>query len=167
MSVTDYIVNSFSIAVDFSKERRQMLQELEQVGNCRCNGWLSQDPPAWGDTERNQGSETFVLDLFHFDISLSARSIFSHLTSSLFQGYSSARYYHLFALALAQPDFNPREMVVALGSVWLGPGGEFAVPYLQMLHENLKSEALKRTLWLRSLLYPFHESCQFLMIRPQ
>ncbi|MBI2099137.1 hypothetical protein HYT45_01840 [Candidatus Uhrbacteria bacterium] len=167
MSIADYIVNSFSVTVDFSKKREQTLRELEQVGNCRCNGWLSQDPPAWGDTERSMGSETFALDLFHFTAGLSARSIFYYLASDFLRGYSAARYYHLFELALTRPDFKPEEMVVAVGSVWLGPGGEFAVPYLQMQRGDVRSEDLKRTLWLRSLFYPFHESCQFLLVRPQ
>src|SRR3989344_871017 len=112
--------NTFKITVDYS----QPLAEAIKAGKY---DWVNENITREHFPKTREGKKEVAVALLHFGKAISSDEAFAEIKK---QGCRAAVLEELLALGAAQPELQRQFPIIALGSVWSGPGGLRFVPGL-------------------------------------
>lgn len=110
----------YSIMVDYS----QSLAKMVKAGNY---DWVNSDINSKHFPLKGKGKHKLEAVLFHFNRSIESDEAIAEMNK---QDYHPATIEELLALGKKYPDLQKEFPIIALGSVWRGPGGGRSVPCL-------------------------------------
>ena len=115
----------FTLTIDYSKTKADMIA----AGNySHANNFLIENEPVEGKI-KGAGVVKVTLELVCFDEQMiSTKEAVRRITKERYLLLAGVE--HLLALGAAYPDIQRGFPIVALGSVWRGPGGDRSVAYL-------------------------------------
>ncbi len=140
----------FTLDVDYAKTKLQMIR----AGNYGyVNDFLRDNDPVEGKIA-GSGTVSVRLELVHFNRVISASDALFEIKK---RGLVPAGIEHLLALGVNHPNLQKEFPIVALGSVWQGPGGRRYVACLLRWSDEHK-------LTLDWYDFDWRERCRFLVV---
>lgn len=126
----------------------------DAVKLCRCD-WSKSDITSEHFPTTRAGEIDILIELVHFNRNIWTENALRKLDQ---MGFRPAELHELLALGAKYPDLQREFPIVALGSVWQGPGGSRYCAYL----DRYGSERALYLLWLD---YGWGDFCRFAAVR--
>lgn len=113
-----FVVASFRVAVDYGRTLKSMVDAGKY-------DWVNEDITQEHFPVSSQGGDE--VSIFHFNEEIASENAILAMDR---EGFRPARIEELLALGEKQPELQKQFPIIALGSIWLDPGGDRCVAYL-------------------------------------